>query len=82
MLNLQIDLRVNNTVIRDQFFWVCMCVFVDSRSPHVQKICYNSPAFFGGQDIGNLDSDPEEFARTLCDDLNITDPEVGVCFKS
>ena len=32
--------------------------------------------------IGNLDSDPEEFVRTLCDDLNITDPEVGVCFKS
>jgi hypothetical protein len=30
------------------------------------------------QDIGNLESDPEEFARTLCDDLNITDPEVGV----
>ncbi|CAL4895792.1 unnamed protein product [Urochloa decumbens] len=46
---LKIDLRVNNTVIRDQFLW----------------------------DIGNLDSDPEEFARTLCDDLNITDPEVG-----
>ncbi|GJN36111.1 hypothetical protein PR202_gb24947 [Eleusine coracana subsp. coracana] len=48
-VNLQIDLRVNNTVIRDQFLW----------------------------DIGNLDSDPEEFARTLCDDLNIADPEVG-----
>ncbi|KAK3137548.1 hypothetical protein QOZ80_5BG0453780 [Eleusine coracana subsp. coracana] len=46
---LKIDLRVNNTVIRDQFLW----------------------------DIGNLDSDPEEFARTLCDDLNIADPEVG-----
>ncbi|EEE57715.1 hypothetical protein OsJ_08198 [Oryza sativa Japonica Group] len=46
---LKIDLRINNTVIRDQFLW----------------------------DIGNLDSDPEEFARTLCDDLNITDPEVG-----
>ena len=45
MVNLQIDLRVNNTVIRDQFLWVCMCVFVDSRSTHVQKICFNSPAF-------------------------------------
>ena len=45
MVNLQIDLRVNNTVIRDQFLWVCMRVFVDSRSPHVQKICFNSPAF-------------------------------------
>uniref|UniRef100_A0A0D9WCI8 Chromatin structure-remodeling complex protein BSH n=1 Tax=Leersia perrieri TaxID=77586 RepID=A0A0D9WCI8_9ORYZ len=46
---LKIDLRINSTIIRDQFLW----------------------------DIGNLDSDPEEFARTLCDDLNITDPEVG-----
>uniref|UniRef100_A0ACD5ZHL3 Uncharacterized protein n=2 Tax=Avena sativa TaxID=4498 RepID=A0ACD5ZHL3_AVESA len=46
---LKIDLRVNNTIVRDQFLW----------------------------DIGNLESDPEEFARTLCDDLNITDPEVG-----
>jgi hypothetical protein len=40
MVNLQIDLRVNNTVIRDQFLWVCMCVFVVSRSPHVQMICF------------------------------------------
>jgi SWI/SNF-related matrix-associated actin-dependent regulator of chromatin subfamily B protein 1 len=38
-------------------------------------------SIFGCQDIGNLDSDPEEFARTLCDDLNITDPEVGVCLE-
>ncbi|KQK07641.1 chromatin structure-remodeling complex protein BSH isoform X2 [Brachypodium distachyon] len=49
IMPLKIDLRVNNTLVRDQFLW----------------------------DIGNLDSDPEEFARTLCDDLNITDPEVG-----
>ncbi|CAA7400161.1 unnamed protein product [Spirodela intermedia] len=46
---LKIDLRVNNTVIRDQFQW----------------------------DLSNLDSDPEEFARTFCRDLNISDPEVG-----
>uniref|UniRef100_A0A452XXU8 Uncharacterized protein n=1 Tax=Aegilops tauschii subsp. strangulata TaxID=200361 RepID=A0A452XXU8_AEGTS len=51
IMPLKIDLRVNNTTIRDQFLW----------------------------DIGNLESDPEEFARTLCDDLNITDPEVGAC---
>ncbi|CAL9196750.1 unnamed protein product [Musa hybrid cultivar] len=46
---LKIDLRVNNTVIRDQFLW----------------------------DISNLESDPEEFARTFCKDLDIGDPEVG-----
>lgn len=57
IMPLKIDLRVNNTIVRDQFLW----------------------------DIGNLESDPEEFARTLCDDLNITDPEVGpaiaVCIR-
>ncbi|XP_072975625.1 chromatin structure-remodeling complex protein BSH isoform X2 [Typha angustifolia] len=46
---IKIDLRVNNTVVRDQFLW----------------------------DISNFESDPEEFARTLCKDLNIGDPEVG-----
>lgn len=46
---LKLDLRVNNTVIRDQFLW----------------------------DISNLESDPEEFASTLCKDLDIEDPEVG-----
>ncbi|KAJ0980039.1 hypothetical protein J5N97_015513 [Dioscorea zingiberensis] len=46
---LKLDLRVNNTVIRDQFLW----------------------------DVSNFESDPEEFARTLCTDLDIIDPEVG-----
>ncbi|KAG6521488.1 hypothetical protein ZIOFF_018609 [Zingiber officinale] len=46
---IKIDLRVNNTVIRDQFLW----------------------------DISNLESDPEEFARTVCKDMDIGDPEVG-----
>lgn len=46
---LKLDLRVNSTVIRDQFLW----------------------------DLGNLDSDPEEFARCLCRDLELEDPEVG-----
>ncbi|KAM3407033.1 hypothetical protein ACQJBY_000840 [Aegilops geniculata] len=54
IMPLKIDLRVNNTTIRDQFLW----------------------------DIGNLESDPEEFARTLCDDLNITDPEVGIASQT
>lgn len=46
---LKLDLRVNSTVIRDQFLW----------------------------DLGNLDTDPEEFARCLCKDLELEDPEVG-----
>lgn len=46
---LKLDLRVNNTVIRDQFLW----------------------------DVSNFENDPEEFARTLCEDLNIDDPEVA-----
>ncbi|KAG0497942.1 hypothetical protein HPP92_002633 [Vanilla planifolia] len=54
---LKLDLRVNNTVIRDQFLW----------------------------DTSNLESDPEGFARTLCKDFAIEDPEVGphiaVCIR-
>lgn len=30
------------------------------------------------QDLNNFESDPEEFARTLCKDLGVEDPEVGV----
>ncbi|KAF9591705.1 hypothetical protein IFM89_005696 [Coptis chinensis] len=46
---LKLDLRVNNTIVRDQFLW----------------------------DLNNYESDPEEFARTFCRDLEIVDPEVG-----
>lgn len=46
---LKLDLRVNNTVVRDQFLW----------------------------DISNFENNPEEFARTMCEDLNIDDPEVA-----
>ncbi|XP_020267508.1 chromatin structure-remodeling complex protein BSH isoform X2 [Asparagus officinalis] len=46
---LKLDVRVNNTVIRDQFLW----------------------------DISNFEKDPEEFAKSLCEDLNIEDPEVA-----
>ncbi|KAE8702555.1 Chromatin structure-remodeling complex protein BSH [Hibiscus syriacus] len=46
---IKLDLRVDHTVIRDQFLW----------------------------DLNNFDSDPEEFARTLCKDVGIEDPEVG-----
>ncbi|XP_068660053.1 chromatin structure-remodeling complex protein BSH isoform X1 [Aristolochia californica] len=45
----KLDLRVNRTIIRDQFLW----------------------------DLNNFESDPEELARSLCRDLDITDPEVG-----
>ncbi|KAL9678368.1 hypothetical protein QQ045_016212 [Rhodiola kirilowii] len=44
-----LDLRVNHTLIKDQFLW----------------------------DLNNFESDPEEFAKTLCKDMNIKDPEVG-----
>ncbi|KAH8494963.1 hypothetical protein H0E87_018226 [Populus deltoides] len=46
---IKLDLRVNNTLIKDQFLW----------------------------DMNNFDSDPEDFAKTFCDDLGIQDPEVG-----
>ncbi|KAH9301694.1 hypothetical protein KI387_013277, partial [Taxus chinensis] len=49
VLPLKLDLRVNKTVIKDQFLW----------------------------DVNSLESDPEEFARALCKDLEIEDPEVG-----
>ncbi|KAI3980879.1 hypothetical protein MKX01_025444 [Papaver californicum] len=49
IVTLKLDLRVNNTIIRDQFLW----------------------------DLNNFESDPEEFARTFCKDLDIKDPEVG-----
>ncbi|XP_034686777.1 chromatin structure-remodeling complex protein BSH isoform X2 [Vitis riparia] len=46
---IKLDLRVNHTLIKDQFLW----------------------------DLNNLESDPEEFARTFCKDLGVEDPEVG-----
>ncbi|KAB5537330.1 hypothetical protein DKX38_014863 [Salix brachista] len=49
-LRSQLDLRVNSTLIKDQFLW----------------------------DMNNFDSDPEDFAKTFCDDMGIQDPEVGV----
>ncbi|XP_058076693.1 chromatin structure-remodeling complex protein BSH isoform X3 [Magnolia sinica] len=49
LVPIKLDLRVNRTVVRDQFLW----------------------------DLNNFESDPEEFARTFCSDLEIRDPEVG-----
>lgn len=46
---IKLDLRVNHTLIKDQFLW----------------------------DLNNFESDPEEFARTFCRDMDIDDPEVG-----
>ncbi|XP_015057845.1 chromatin structure-remodeling complex protein BSH-like [Solanum pennellii] len=46
---IKLDLRVNQTVIKDQFLW----------------------------DMNNFEGDPEEFARTFCEDMKIEDPEVG-----
>ncbi|KAF7837616.1 chromatin structure-remodeling complex protein BSH [Senna tora] len=47
---IKLDLRVNHTLIKDQFLW----------------------------DLNNFESDPEEFARNFCKDMDIEDPEVGV----
>ncbi|KAG7631607.1 SNF5/SMARCB1/INI1 [Arabidopsis suecica] len=49
IIPIKLDLRVNQTLIKDQFLW----------------------------DLNNFESDPEEFARTLCKDLGVEDPEVG-----
>ncbi|XP_057524058.1 chromatin structure-remodeling complex protein BSH isoform X2 [Amaranthus tricolor] len=46
---IKLDLRVNQTLVRDQFLW----------------------------DLNNVESDPEEFAKTFCADMGIEDPEVG-----
>ncbi|KMS98603.1 hypothetical protein BVRB_3g070460 [Beta vulgaris subsp. vulgaris] len=46
---IKLDLRVNQTLIRDQFLW----------------------------DLNNMESDPEDFAKTFCSDMGIEDPEVG-----
>lgn len=46
---IKLDLRVNHSLIKDQFLW----------------------------DMNNFESDPEDFARTFCRDLDVEDPEVG-----
>ncbi|CAO2838262.1 unnamed protein product [Amaranthus hypochondriacus] len=46
---IKLDLRVNQTLVRDQFLW----------------------------DLNNVESDPEDFAKTFCADMGIEDPEVG-----
>ncbi|KAG5575477.1 hypothetical protein H5410_055611 [Solanum commersonii] len=33
-------------------------------------------------DMNNFESDPEEFARTFCEDMKIEDPEVGIAKQS
>ncbi|KAG7631608.1 SNF5/SMARCB1/INI1 [Arabidopsis suecica] len=54
IIPIKLDLRVNQTLIKDQFLW----------------------------DLNNFESDPEEFARTLCKDLGVEDPEVGIAIQS
>ncbi|KAH9766648.1 Chromatin structure-remodeling complex protein BSH [Citrus sinensis] len=34
------------------------------------------------KDLNNYESDPEEFARTFCNDMGIEDPEVGIAIQS
>ncbi|EFJ24137.1 hypothetical protein SELMODRAFT_414950 [Selaginella moellendorffii] len=72
VLMLKLDLRINNIVIRDQFLWVKLTreFFVGLKT--------DAPV----QDVGDFESDPEGFARGLCKDLEIEDPEVapGIAF--
>lgn len=74
----QLDLRVNHTLIKDQFLWVSLAQLLH---PNIPNYCYLSrlimklPAI---QDLNNYESDPEEFSRIFCKDLAIQDPEVGV----
>ncbi|XP_009353450.1 chromatin structure-remodeling complex protein BSH isoform X1 [Pyrus x bretschneideri] len=75
---IKLDLRVNRTVIRDQFLWVsfkeffCYLIISMPCSYNVGLYMFN-----GFQDLNNFESDPEEFAKTFCADLGIQDPEVG-----
>lgn len=79
MCYFQLDLRVNHTLIRDQFLWVSF----NSRLFHLifsipPALTLGFIRFEGFQDLNNFESDPEEFAKTFCADLGIQDPEVGV----
>lgn len=87
-LTLQLDLRVNHTLIKDQFLWVRVgnscCIIplqidIMFNSMHMifLPVTYSAMAH-GFQDLNNFESDPEEFARTFCKDLGVEDPEVGV----
>ncbi|KAK9159892.1 hypothetical protein Syun_006233 [Stephania yunnanensis] len=51
-------------------------LFFPSFSAFVTSAYAASP--FLDKDLNNFDSDPEEFARTLCKDLDIRDAEVAV----
>ncbi|CAN1179301.1 Chromatin structure-remodeling complex protein BSH [Linum perenne] len=73
---IKLDLRVNHTLIKDQFLWVRLV------HPALDKIDEKNTmlivsALYNAQDLNNFDSDPEEFSKTFCTDLGIEDPEVG-----
>ncbi|KAK9087248.1 hypothetical protein Syun_029642 [Stephania yunnanensis] len=50
---------------------------MEFRSLEGQEMC-TSDKIVPLKDLNNFDSDPEEFARTLCKDLDIRDAEVAV----
>jgi hypothetical protein len=61
---------------------MCMCVFVVLGALMSSRFALIQCLFLVVRILAtNLDSDPEEFARTICEDLNITDPKVKVCLK-
>ncbi|GJX27953.1 chromatin structure-remodeling complex protein BSH [Tanacetum coccineum] len=72
---IKLDLRVNHTLIKDQFLWkprpYSLCI-VSVLEPTLIKTDLNQ-----FQDMNNFESDPEEFARIFCEDMGIKDPEVG-----
>ncbi|GJX27954.1 chromatin structure-remodeling complex protein BSH isoform X1 [Tanacetum coccineum] len=72
---IKLDLRVNHTLIKDQFLWkprpYSLCI-VSVLEPTLIKTDLNQ-----FQDMNNFESDPEEFARIFCEDMGIVDPEVG-----
>lgn len=70
---------MNNTLIKDQFLWVRCRDIKLLRSLGVECfLVLNRFVMTILQDLNNFESDPEEFARTFCREMEIEDPEVGV----
>ncbi|XP_039028029.1 chromatin structure-remodeling complex protein BSH-like isoform X3 [Hibiscus syriacus] len=84
LIPIRLDIEVDGQRYKDAFTWNpydpdSEVVMFAKRTVKDLKL---SPGFLPQivqsiQDLNNFDSDPEEFARTLCKDLGIEDPEVG-----
>ncbi|KAL6008914.1 hypothetical protein ACLOJK_022140 [Asimina triloba] len=60
----------------DQIYQAIKTQVREFRSYEGQEM-YTGEKLVPIKDLSNFESDPEEFARTFCSDLAITDPEVG-----